>query len=284
MRHSSSNLLIVGRGSIGQKHEKNARRLGWNVTTVDPDKSVGADYKNVRSALSSKTPDTFSHAIIATPIECHLEGLKLLSKAGIRYILIEKPLAHPSSIFTARRLSLSYSSHIYMGFNWRFNSAIRRIKRKILQGNLGRIQVAQLSAREWLPKYRGNALLESGSHILDTARFLFGDLYPMAANLTRFGLFGPSDEASSILLRGRDNSDVYVHVNFVNSDDYDYQILVQGTKGTVRCCPDRTEPMHILELKAFLNGNTNDLATLNDGLHNLELLATIFRMAQIGGK
>jgi predicted dehydrogenase len=268
------NLLIVGCGSIGRKHESNSRRLGANVITVDPDPTVRATLADLEAAILHYPRQYFTHAIIATPVETHLGILETLLEYGVPRILVEKPLATPKELNLVKSFleQRSCSSKICVGFNWRFNSAVQRMKQMISADEVGAVQVAQLSAREWLPNYGGNVLLESGSHILDTARYLVGELSVLGASITNYGRFGARDEAASNLLRSKEGADVYVHVNFVNSAPYDYRILVQGSKETRECQPDRLEPMHLSELEAFLHDGGDILASIDDGIHNLQLL------------
>jgi len=274
---NSANLLIIGAGSIGRKHEANARKLGVNTRTVDSEPSARADFLDPLSAFRHYGPDHFTHAIIATPLKSHLSILTLLLDQRIPRILVEKPLAYIDEADNAEKMyrTFSYSQKVFLGFNWRFHSSIIRMKEIIASGEIGHIQVAQLSAREWLPKYGGQVLLESGSHILDTLRYLLGEVKVLGANLANHGRLGKSDESACILLRTEQNSSVYVHVNFVNVDAYDYRVLVQGSKGTRECRPDRSEEMHLGELKAFLQDDETVLATFEDGLRNLKLLRDV---------
>ena len=269
---NSTRLLILGHGSIGKKHAANAKKLKAEVVTVDPSPEAGADFNSLADAFGKKA---FSHAVIATPAQLHLSGLKEILKRGTRRVLLEKPLCLPEESARAEAVqdALGPDQKIVMGFNWRFNSAVQELKRALDSGSLGRVQMAQLYAREWLPKYGGRVLLESGSHILDTARYLLGDIRVAASRLTAYGELGDSDESASLLLTGPEKSDIYVHVNFVNKDDYDYRILVQGSKSTRECRPDRTEPMHLREMEAFLSDDDENLATFDDGLSNLKILS-----------
>lgn len=272
-----NNLLILGYGSIGKKHAANASQLGVRTVTVDPDSASGAGFTALGEALLANSPGFFSHALIASPAAWHLSSLEEVLASGISQVLVEKPLCLPQELSRMRELSgrLNGNQKVYVGFNWRFNSAVRRLREAVSADALGKVQIAQLYAREWLPKYGGNVLLESGSHILDTARYLLGDLRLAGAQLLRQGQLGESDESVSILLSNQQRADIYVHVNFINKDAYDYRILLQGSRATQECRPDRRENMHLLELEAFLNAPSGVLAGLEDGIRNLELIHEI---------
>lgn len=269
-------LLVLGRGSIGRKHLDNAAALGAEAVSVDPNPDSGAEFRDLEAALRGGR--RFSHALVATPPAAHLAGLRRLLQTDVPNILLEKPLCTPEQAAEARGLPkrLLSGRRISMGFNWRFNSAVRQLRAELSSGALGTVQTALFYAREWLPKYGGNVVLESGSHILDTARHLLGDLRVEGAILGYHGLLGDADESASVVLRTADGAGIGVHVNFINKDAYDYRILIQGSLATREYRPDRTEPMHLQELKAFLGGEMESLATWDDGLSNLELIADVF--------
>ena len=271
---SDRTLLVVGRGSIGKKHELNARALGAKVITVDPVPTLEADYRTIGEAISAHGPGYFSHALIASPVASHFSVLQELLHADLPSVLVEKPLVLPEELQAAKGLASSLTFQtVVVGFNWRFNSAVQSLKRQITEGRIGLIRVAQLWAREWLPRYRGNVVLESGSHIVDTARFVLGDLKFVGSHVTHFGMLGDTDEAATLLFEGENGMHVSTHVNFVNPATYDYTIQIQGDRDTLIVTPDRFEPMHELELRAFLGNVPERLATLDDGILNMELIA-----------
>ena len=61
--------LLIGRGSIGRKHERNAAFLGARIVTVDPDPKQEADFHTVEQAMASCGEDFFSHALVASPVQ-----------------------------------------------------------------------------------------------------------------------------------------------------------------------------------------------------------------------
>ncbi len=266
-------LLLVGRGSIGQKHEQNAKGRGVAVVTVDPDPKQGADCGDVKEAFVKFGKGYFTHALIATPVTNHLPTLLEVLDHGIPSVLLEKPLVMPGELeHVVPLVSDDTAQRVFLGFNWRFNSTVQRLKQEISRGDIGSVHVAHLSAKEWLPRYQGNVVLESGSHILDTARYLFGDLTLVGVHVSNHRKISDSDEAATFLLVTREGGHISVHVNFINPGSYDYTIVAQGDTGVLYGQPDRFEPMHRVLLEAFFRQDTSVLATLEDGVRNMELL------------
>jgi len=117
---------------------------------------------------------------------------------------------------------------------------------------------------------------------LDSIRFILGDFKLVHAfTVTNIGVsmigYAQTDKSAYPLVSGITH--IVAHINARNADRYDYQILIQGTKKTVQYQVDRHEPMHLKEMAAFLSGKYGPLATLEDGIANLELL----RQAMIPG-
>src|SRR3989344_4637484 len=81
-------LLIIGCGSIGSRHARNAQALGHAVVLCDPDPERG-QYTDYKTALRQEQVDA---AIIASPSGLHVEAARYVAEKGIP-IFMEKPLA-----------------------------------------------------------------------------------------------------------------------------------------------------------------------------------------------
>jgi predicted dehydrogenase len=233
--------------------------------------------------------------VIATPVESHIEAMLELLEVipTIETVLVEKPLFHPKYFVGTSMLDLNWpaSVRMFVGMNWRFHPLVQLIKQEIYDGRFGEIQYASLVAREWVPKIAANAWVESGSHILDTARFLFCDrteyktFYwvdpPMVMHINddvskaQFvsGLLNIC--GSEVVLNMESLTTGFVaqiHVNCCNRDEYDYRIVIQGSRRTGRYQIPGDPQMHFREMQSFL-GDQQGLATLQDGIENVRLLA-----------
>ena len=81
-------LLIIGCGSIGSRHARNARSLGYEVVLVDPDPTRG-QYLTYEEALQKEPVDA---AVVASPSNLHIAAAEYLVERSVP-ILMEKPLA-----------------------------------------------------------------------------------------------------------------------------------------------------------------------------------------------
>jgi predicted dehydrogenase len=118
-------ILIVGMGRAGQVHRKICEDLGHTVCGVDanPDLCVGPDYETFR-------PD---RAIIATPMNGHLDWAKRMVEAGVG-ILVEKPLGLVGDMDAWRQLLIQARRKrvpVWCGYQLRFHTAYRDLERWI---------------------------------------------------------------------------------------------------------------------------------------------------------
>ena len=214
------NALVVGLGSIGQRHARVLQELGSRVATVS--RRGGGDYISIASAIASSAPD---YAVVATETAGHAASLRELADAGFRgNVLVEKPLfAHvaPNADYPFAQL--------FVGYNLRFHPVMTAFAER-LRGQ----QAITVSAyvgqdiRDWRPgrdhRTTASATAESGggvlrdlSHELDYLLWLFGPWHRVAA------LGGSSgarqlevDDHIDLLLEMQRSRAVHVHMDYLD--------------------------------------------------------------------
>ena len=157
-------ILVVGGGSIGQRHVKNLLSVGASVGVVEPDPGrigqlwalgklsyniTGPIHTSVELALgfASHHGDYFSGAIVAVPTHLHAECALPLLKLGLP-VLIEKPLAHTVE---SAELLRHYAKQIRVGYTMRFHPAIQAIKEHLPE--IGRVIYAHAEVGQHLPQW-----------------------------------------------------------------------------------------------------------------------------------
>lgn len=172
-------VLVVGLGIQGHKRRRVA---GADcVGTVDP----FHDEAGFRT-LESVPLDNYDAALVCTPDEPKFELLKYLLGNG-KHVLVEKPLWFSDEAETDVLAGLAASSGAvcYTAYNHRFEPHFVRMRELIASGALGAIYRCRMfygngTARlvrdsAWRDSGAG-VLPDLGSHLLDTARFWFGDI------------------------------------------------------------------------------------------------------------
>ncbi|MCG3777065.1 MAG: scyllo-inositol 2-dehydrogenase (NADP(+)) [Nitrospira sp.] len=171
--------IVIGLGVQGHKRRKFA---GTDyVASVDP-VNRDAEYRTVEEVPLS----SYDTALACIPDEPKIEVLSYLLKNG-KHVLMEKPLwaIDDQQIVTLEQLARANGVVCYTAYNHRFEPHYVRMRNLIASGQLGRIYRCRMfygngTARlvrdsAWRDQGAG-VLPDLGSHLLDTAKFWFGDL------------------------------------------------------------------------------------------------------------
>src|SRR3989338_4123125 len=105
-------ILIIGLGSIGQRHHRNLLALGYgNVWAYDANNKKIKDLRLKISTLTPSALQDFDVAFICTPNYLHMKHALLAARAGCD-LFIEKPLSHSLKGIDRKstRLNSSHSS------------------------------------------------------------------------------------------------------------------------------------------------------------------------------
>jgi len=251
-------LMVVGCGSIGQRHAKNAKALGVkDVVLCDIDAarvrkfagSIGTDlvFESYEKAFESH-PE-IEAAIIATPSGLHVQPATYLAGHKVN-ILIEKPLSD-SLEGTSKLIELARRKRIVgmMGQSYRFHEGFLALKNLLDSGEIGRVlHVTYLSGQylpDWHPgmdyrkeyaaqkKLGGGVLLTSMSHGFDIVQWLFGDVTRAHGWKTKLSDLDIDVEDSIFCLLKTDrNVIVQCQADFLQRDSR-HQMTIVGEKGHV---------------------------------------------------
>lgn len=163
-------ILIIGYGSIGQRHYKTFKSLlEISEIAVLPSRLPPKEnnYPNNTSLLSSLS-DAFSFnadgVIIASPATSHCE-LAAQFLDHNKSIFIEKPLG--TDIEKAKRLyEISESKincNILIGYNLTYLNSLRELKRKIELNEHGKTLAVKIEVGQYLPSWRSKNYTDSVS-------------------------------------------------------------------------------------------------------------------------
>ena len=136
---------------------------------------------------------------IASPPDLHRE-MTLAAIASGKSVLCEKPMA--VTVEEAREMASAvrdFSGLALIGHELRFHPAVRRMKLMIESGEIGKLYeiraVVTLASRNrpdlryswWCEESRGGGALSAiGSHLIDLARFLVGEVSEVSCDLLRY--------------------------------------------------------------------------------------------------
>lgn len=304
-------LLVVGSGSIGTRHARNARLLGLDVVVSDVDESraralaqeVGAKahYADYKKALA-EMPE-IDAAVIATPSGLHVEEALYLAGKGMP-IFMEKPLATSlEGLDELVRLVGEKKLVTMMGQSYRWHEGFLKLKTLLESGVLGKVLRADHSAKEYLPNWHperdyrqeyaaqkrlgGGALFTSMSHTLDFIEWLFGTIVELKGRKERLGDL-EMDADDTVSISGKTDAGVAfdAHNDYISKvPSHTLRVvgekgeaLLDMTAGTLNGEVYAFEPnqRYVEELKYFahlVETNTNDPSLdLAHGAHIVTLM------------
>ena len=240
--------LIVGLGSIGQRHARNLRALvGDDVELlayrarglshvieggIASDRETVADrlgireFTNLDEALARR-PDI---AFVCNPTRMHLAVAQRLAEAGC-HLFIEKPVSDTlDGVDVLDRTVRDRGVVAVVGCQLRFHPLLRRVHGLLGEHALGRVVAARIAVGEYLPAWHpyedyrtsyaarrdlGGGVILTLIHELDYAYWLFGaprKLYAVGGHLSDLEL-DVEDTASILMDCGVDRRPLPVHVH-----------------------------------------------------------------------
>jgi scyllo-inositol 2-dehydrogenase (NADP+) len=172
-------VVIVGLGVQGRKR---LRVAGADAVGVVDPVADSVDWRDIREVPLER----YDAALVCTPDEAKIELLRYLLGHG-KHVLVEKPLHadREQDLMELEAIGRKTGAICYTAYNHRFEPHYLRMRDLVASGELGRIYRCRMfygngTARlvrdsAWRDQGAG-VLPDLGSHLLDTARFWFGDL------------------------------------------------------------------------------------------------------------
>src|SRR3989344_3941543 len=215
-------ILIIGCGSIGARHARNAISLGLSVLLVDPDTDRAhalADEIGANGVFASyEEAAAVDAVVVASPSSFHVEAVRFFLERGIP-LLIEKPLA-TSAEGLAALVQLAKEKRVVtmMGQSYRFHETFAALKAFLDEGAIGRIYHAQFFGGQYLPDWHpnvdyrteymaqkrqgGGVMFTSKSHTLDFIEWFFGPVKEYVGWKDRLGSLALAvDDACFLLMK-----------------------------------------------------------------------------------
>lgn len=185
--------LVIGYGSIGQRHAQLLTELGLDTACVTKQQRTAHQaFRNISVALKIWSPH---YIVIASPTARHASDLtSVLEHEFQGPILIEKPMF--SELTT---LTKPLTDSVFVGYNLRFLDAVGHLKDIIADQQVLTVSIWNAQyLPDWRPgrDYRttssahqsaGGGVLRDLSHGLDLLLYLFGKINSVQARITHTG-------------------------------------------------------------------------------------------------
>jgi myo-inositol 2-dehydrogenase/D-chiro-inositol 1-dehydrogenase len=243
-------IAVIGTGFMGSVHARNvvrhpdAKLVAVNDSIFGSAKKVASEsgaeaVSDVTEIFESKNIDG---VVIATPTDTHVEYLTRAARAG-KAIYCEKPIGldyteAEKAVTAVREAGVS----AMIGFNRRFDASHVALKEAIKRGEIGKVEIVQLTSRGPKPPAREYAKVSGGQmrdqtiHFFDLLRWLTNDepveVYAIGAALvdSAFAEMGDVD-TSVVVLRMASGALCQIDCSRRTAYGYDERIEVFGSEG-----------------------------------------------------
>lgn len=183
--------------------------------------------------------------IITTP-ETHADLINLAIKYNTA-VICQKPLT-PSWEESREIVELCAQNNVplFVHENWRFQDPIRKVKELIDAGEVGKIFRARITCSHAFPVFENQpnlkereemAIADLGIHLLDTARYLFGETSHLYAQTSTVSAGIKGEDVATIILTMESGCQCIVEVSFATKQEIPHfpqtLIHIEGNKGVI---------------------------------------------------
>ena len=231
--------IVLGAGSIGQRHLRNLVALGHDVAAVfDPN---GARLDEIRPhvaagcRLTTDEREAFGRdadaALICSPTHRHLDQARAALGRGW-HVFVEKPLAHALDGTDALIAEAARARRtVLVGCNLRFLPSLVLVKRLLDEGRIGRPLAARAHCGYYLPFWRphtdyregygakqatGGGIILDSIHEFDYLTWLLGaprEVFAYAGKLSSLEI--DTEDNADVLLRFDYGAVANVHLDYL---------------------------------------------------------------------
>ena len=295
--------LVVGYGSIGQRHARILKELDCMVSVVSRRSILfSPHYANTLDALRDWQPD---YVVVADRTVEHRPTIETLVQHGFQgRVLVEKPLYDKYYAFPPHEFS-----NVAVGYNLRCHPLLRKLKRFLDKATT--IISAYIYVGSYLPDWRqnrdyresysakkneGGGVLRDLSHELDYALWLFGPwrrITAMGGHLSPLEI--DSDDAYCLLMETPRCPMVSIHMNYfdktirreisVNTDQHTAIVDLIGNKieiaGNEEMVDVKRDDTFRSEHRAMLAKRAEGLCTLEEAMETLFTIESAERAAEL---
>jgi predicted dehydrogenase len=193
-------------------------------------------YEDYRLLLRTVRPRM---VIIATWTESHERIAIEAARNGAKVIILEKPMA--SSLTGCRAIideCRQNGTAVIINHERRFDGRYRTVKEMIARGRIGLVKTVHASiltggyAGPSDPGEGGGPLLHDGTHLVDMARFLFGEIASVQGEFQRSGRSTGFEDRACAWLKTAGGVDVFIEAGG-GRNYFVFELEISGTLGKI---------------------------------------------------
>lgn len=207
-------------------------------------------YNDPRALLEN---DEIDFVDIISNVETHEEFSLLAAEFG-KPVICQKPMS--TSLESAERMIAQSEKHkvpLFIHENWRWQTPIRALKQAIDSGRAGKPFRATIDYMNSFPVFENQPFLKKldqfiltdiGTHILDTARFLFGEAQSLSCQTKRIHKDILGEDVASVFMHMENDMILTCNMSYASPVEHDRfpetYVFIECENGSIELGPDYT--------------------------------------------
>ena len=188
---------------------------------------------------------------IITDVDTHAQFVELAVKHGIPNVICQKPMAPDYE--TAKRMVKTCRDagvKFYIHENFRWQAPVRRYKEILKSGVIGTPFKARISFLSGYPVFDNQPFLaeldhfiltDMGSHVLDVARYLFGECRELWCQILSQTPGIKGEDVATVMMKMKNGMPLYAELSYASIVEHDsfatVFVLAEGEKGAAYLGP-----------------------------------------------
>jgi len=296
----SMKALVIGYGSIGQRHARLLTELGLNTACVTRQETlIYQPFHEISVAINRWRPD---YVVISSPTTRHASDLNSVLEADFQGpILIEKPIFSDIA-----DLVEPLTDSMFVGYNLRFLDAVTQLKHILADQQVLTVSIWNAQyLPDWRPgrDYRttssahqsaGGGVLRDLSHGLDLLLYLFGRIESVQAKISHSGTLEiDTEDCVSATLTTSLCETVLLYLSYLDRVPR-HEIRVTTNQATINCdllsgeittnfarsihATDRDETFRRMH-RAVLRDDRTTVCSVADGMSTVKTISALEQSA-----
>lgn len=204
-------------------------------------------YDDAEELLRAERPDAID---IITDINTHHQFVSLAARYRVP-VICQKPMATSLAVAKSMvQLCTENGVPFIVHENWRWQSPLRHLKQALDTGEIGEAFRAHVQFSSSFPVFDNQPflkeleqfiLMDIGSHILDTARFLFGDAHSLYCRTKRVNPTIKGEDVATVMLQhnGLTCTCEMSYASRLERERFpETFVLIEGSQGSLELGPD----------------------------------------------
>ena len=209
---------------------------------------ISAVYDDAEALMANEKLDFVD---IVTDVDTHSKFVHLAAKHKLP-VICQKPMAPDlqtaeQMVKVCREAGVSFAIHE----NWRWQHPIRQLKKAMLESGVGKPFRADIFYANSFPVFKNQPFLKDleqfiltdmGSHILDVARFLFGDAKRLYCQTNRVNPEIKGEDVATVMMEMGEGTTVTCELSYASRLERERfpqtYILIECENGSVELGPD----------------------------------------------